>query len=173
LEKTQHNRGSGSPAFLLAQVGAHAAAAFAERLSAYQLTPPHAGVLRQVAQSPGLSQQELAKQLRMHPSRLVSFVDELENKGLLQRQSSAEDRRVYALYLTEAGKTTLDLIGRVSREHQAALCAALSEHERVVLAEMLLRIARDQGLEAGVHPGFGRLGKQSCDPSLKCGGSTD
>ncbi len=171
LAKTGHNRGSGSAAFLLAQVGAHAAANFAERLSPHQLTPPHAGILRLIARSPGLSQQELAKRLRMHASRLVAFVDELENKGLLQRQTSAEDRRVYALHLTEEGKAALDLIGQVAREHQKALCAALSEEERVLLAELLLRIAQDQGLEAGVHPGFGRLTREAGGPTLKGPGS--
>src|ERR1700748_3609123 len=124
-----HNRGSGSAAFLLAQVGAHAAQSFAERLSSHQLTPPHAGILRLIAQSPGLSQQELAKRLRMHASRLVAFVDELESKGLLRRQTSKGDRRVYALHLTQKGKETLTLIGQVAREHQRALCAALSEDE--------------------------------------------
>ena len=103
----------------------------------------------------------------MHASRLVAFLDELETKGFLQRQSSSEDRRVYALRLTDAGKAALDLIGQVAREHQKALCAALNEDERVTLSEMLLCIARDHGLEAGVHPGFGRLGKEACGPPSK------
>jgi DNA-binding MarR family transcriptional regulator len=167
LAKTDHNRDTGSAAFLLAQVGAHAAAIFAERLSPHQLTPPHAGILRLIAQSPGLSQQELAKRLRMHASRLVAFVDELENKGLLQRQTSAEDRRVYALHLTEKGKDTLSLIGQVAREHQKALCAPLSEQEQVLLTELLLRIAHNQGLEANVHPGFSRLTSEACGPASK------
>jgi DNA-binding MarR family transcriptional regulator len=171
VAKTGHNRGSASTAFLLAQVGSHAAANFAERLSPHQLTPPHAGILRLIAQSPGLSQQELANRLRMHASRLVAFVDELENKRLLQRQNSTEDRRVYALHLTREGKAALELIGEVAKQHTKALCAALSEDERVLLADMLLRIARDQGLEAGVHPGFARLTGEVGGPTLKGLGS--
>jgi DNA-binding MarR family transcriptional regulator len=164
MGKDGHNRGSGSAAFLLAQVGAQAAVAFAERLSPHQLTPANAGILRLVAQSPGLSQQELAKRLRMHASRLVAFVDELEKKELLQRKSSAEDRRVYALYLTEKGTETLKLIGQVAREHQRALCAPLSDEEQILLADLLLRIAQSQGLEANVHPGFGRATTDACEP---------
>jgi hypothetical protein len=38
-------RGAASPAFLLAQVGAHAAAKFAERLAALDLTPSLVGTL--------------------------------------------------------------------------------------------------------------------------------
>jgi DNA-binding MarR family transcriptional regulator len=166
MGKDGPNRGSGSVAFLLAQVGAQAAAVFAERLSPHQLTPANAGILRLVSRSPGLSQQQLAKRLRMHASRLVAFVDELEKKDLIQRKSSTEDRRVYALYLTEKGTETLKLIGQVAREHQRALCAPLTDEEQTLLAELLLRIAQSQGLEANVHPGFGHATTDACEPLL-------
>ena len=65
------SRGTESPAFLLAQLGAHAASRFAERLSVLDLAPPHAGILRFVSASGGISQQALAGHLRILPSRLV------------------------------------------------------------------------------------------------------
>jgi hypothetical protein len=37
------------------------------------------------------------------------------------------------------------------------LCAALTDEEREQLAALLKRIADQQGLRPGVHPGFGRL----------------
>jgi hypothetical protein len=51
----------------------------------------------------------------------------------------------------------LEAIGRVAREHQDALLAALSAAERDTLSKLLLRVADDQGLTRGVHPGFARL----------------
>jgi len=54
-----------------------------------------------------------------------------------------------------AGTTRLSVeIGRVEREHQDALCAALSPREREQLADLLFRVAEQQGLTPGVHPGF-------------------
>ena len=53
----------GQPAFLLAQVGAHAATQFAERLGALHLSPPDAGILRLLRIAPGISQQELRQDL--------------------------------------------------------------------------------------------------------------
>lgn len=47
-------------------------------------------------------------------------------------------------------------IGRVARDHQQALCAALSQTECDQLAGLLVRIADEQGLRPGVHPGFHR-----------------
>ncbi len=145
-------------AFLLSQVGAHAAARFAERLEPLGLKPPHAGILVVLQQADGLSQQALGAKLGAFPSRLVALLDELEGRGLVERRDSPTDRRSYALYLTEAGREALDQIGRVAREHQEALCAALDPSERARLAGLLTRIAAQQGLAPGVHPGFRRLG---------------
>jgi DNA-binding MarR family transcriptional regulator len=90
----------------------------------------------------------------MFPSRLVAVLDELEGYGLVERRDNPADRRSYALYLTAAGHRALEQIVRVAREHQAALCAALDETERAQLAGFLGRIADEQGLAPGIHPGF-------------------
>ena len=116
MEKRGSPAGSKHPrstAFLLAQVGAHAAARFAERLRELELAPPHAGILRAVVRSSGMSQQALASLLGMVPSRLVPLLDELEERGLLEQRDHAEDRRLYALYLTDRGIKTMAEIGRV------------------------------------------------------------
>ena len=146
------------PAFLLAQVGAHAAARFAERLGPLKLTPPHAGILRAIKQADGLSQQALGETLGMFPSRLVVVLDELEQRGLVERRDSPADRRSYALHLTEAGDEILEQIGRITRENQEGICTALDEAERVQLKDLLARIAAEQQLTLGVHPGYRRLG---------------
>jgi DNA-binding MarR family transcriptional regulator len=159
--------GAGSAAFLVAQVGAHAAARFAERLSALGLSPSHAGILRILAASPGLSQRALAERLDILPSRLVALLDELEERGLLDRRDDPEDRRSYALHLSKQGRQVLEQVARVAREHQDALCAALTAPERDQLASLLRRIAGQQGLTAGVHPGYRQLGREAPERSPK------
>jgi DNA-binding MarR family transcriptional regulator len=144
-------------AFLLAQVGAHAAAQFAERLASLKLEPAHAGILRAISTKQGLSQRGLAKLIGMFPSRLVLVLDELETAGLVERKADAKDRRTHVLHLTARGKETLQAVGRIAREHQEAVCAALSATERETLATLLSRIANDQHLTAGVHPGYRKL----------------
>jgi len=147
-------------ALLLAQVGAHGAKQFADRLSVLKLTPPHAGILRRLMQSPGISQRELATALGMHTSRLVAVLDEMESLGLLIREANAEDRRTYSLQVTAKGRETMEQIAAISQQHNEALCAALNEEERAVLVGLLQRIADQQGLLRGVHPGFSTLGKK-------------
>ena len=147
-----------STAFLLAQVGARAAALFATRLQELELVPAHAGTLRAIAGNAGISQQALASLLGMVPSRLVPLLDELETRGLVERRDDPEDRRVYAIHLTEKGSRAMAEIGRVARAHDDAVCASLSEKERDLLRSLLSRIADEQKLTPGVHPGFAQVG---------------
>jgi DNA-binding MarR family transcriptional regulator len=154
-------------AFLLAQVGAHAAAKFAERLEPLKLVPAHAGILRAINGESGISQQKLAKLLGMFPSRLVLVLDEMEKSDFLERKASPSDRRTYALHLTAKGRDKLQAIGRIAGEHQDNLCTALSATEQEALKKLLSQIAGEQGLTPGVHPGYKQIGrgtKADCQP---------
>jgi len=150
----------GTSAFLLAQVGAHAAGQFGERLRGLRLVRPHAGILRLIRESPGLSQQELGRRLAILPSQLVALLDELQERGLIERRHDVSDRRSYALHLTASGRNTTEQIGRIAREHDDAICAGLNSGERQQLHGLLSRIANQQGLNPGVHPGYRQLGKK-------------
>jgi DNA-binding MarR family transcriptional regulator len=146
------------PAFLLAQLGAHAASKFAERLSALELAPSDAGILRMLRAQAGLSQQELASRLKIHPSRLVAMLDNLEKRKLVERRPNPDDRRLYSLYLASEGEEVLQKIGKIAREHQQSLLPALNAEERETLTVLLQKIADQQGLVRGVHPGYQRFG---------------
>jgi DNA-binding MarR family transcriptional regulator len=153
--------GSKQPAFLLAQLGAHAASQFAERLGVLELTPADAGILRLLRVEAGPSQQELATRMQIHPSRLVAILDNLEKRGLVERKAHTHDRRLYSIQLTKNGDEILEKIGKVAREHQDTLLFALGKEERDALAGLLLKIADQQGLVRGVHPGYQQLGSST------------
>ena len=144
-------------AFLLAQLGAHAAARFGERVAELDLTPPQTGLLRAVALEPGQSQQALAGHLGMPASRLVALVDGLADRGLLERRRNPDDRRLHALHLTAAGKEMLERVGEIARAHDDDLLGGLDGAERETLQGLLGRVAERQGLTPGVHPGYKRV----------------
>jgi DNA-binding MarR family transcriptional regulator len=136
-------------AFLLAQVGAHAAQRYTERLAELDLTSAQTALLRLVAARPGQSQQSLAKQLGTPATRLVPLVDGLEKRGLIERRRNAEDRRLYAVELSEDGRALVARVAQAGAAHERTMTAALTDDERVVLHELLAKIAEHQSLTAG------------------------
>ncbi len=146
-------------AFLLAQLGHHAATLFAEQMATIDLGPPHAGILRAIAAKPGRSQQALSAQLDMLPSRVVVYVDELEQRGYVERRRNPDDRRLHALHLTAAGKKLMRKLSEIARQHERRLTAALDTEQRTTLRGLLAAVAQQQGLTPHVHPGYRMLGR--------------
>jgi len=146
-------------AFLLSQLGHRSASVFADLIASIDLTPPHAGILRVIAAEPGRSQQALSGQLGLLPSRVVAYVDELEDLGYVERRRNPDDRRLHALYLTPSGKKALSKIGELGRQHERLMTAGLNSEQRDTLRQLLAAIAERQGLTPHVHPGYRTLGR--------------
>jgi DNA-binding MarR family transcriptional regulator len=144
-------------AFLLAQLGAHAADRFAERIQVLGISPPHAGILRLIATGPAYNQLSLGRKLGVFPSRMVILIDQLVAKDLVERKRSETDRRQSTLVLTKKGAHVLERLSGLAAEHEADLCSALTHEERSTLASLCRRIADQQGLTPNVHPGYRKL----------------
>jgi DNA-binding MarR family transcriptional regulator len=143
-------------ALLLSQVGSHVAAEFARRLEPLGLTPSHVGILRVLALRAGISQQELAAAIGAVPSRVVKLLDELGDRGLVERRRSTSDRRHHELHLSPAAVEQLTQVLDVVREHDAAVTKGLSQAELKTLLGLLGKVADAQGIDAVGHPGFGQ-----------------
>ena len=144
-------------AFLLAQVGHRSAQEFARLLKPLKLQPADAGILRLLSLTPGVSQQQLARRLGMHASRLVAILDALEGRGLLIREPHERDRRLYSLRLTAKGGEMMKSLGQAARAHNDLMTAGLDAAERDTIASLLERIAAHHGLVPGIHPGYKEL----------------
>ena len=151
-QRTSETKSDQSTASLLAQLGAHATARLNCRLAVLELVPAHAGILKILAGTPGMSQCTLARALGTLPSRMVGYLDELESKGLLERRLHQSDRRNHALHLTKAGRAAYRATSRLAQEHQQALLAGLSKQQQIQLAELLSCVANQQGLISGPVP---------------------
>ncbi len=138
-------------AFLLSQVGSLASSRFAERTREIGLTPSDAGVLRLLGRTPGLSQRSLADRLGAVPSRIVSLIDSLETRGLVERVRSSMDRRNYELRLTSQGDERLAELRRIAEEHEAELLSPLSREQATQLEELLSVLAGSAALDPDLH----------------------
>jgi DNA-binding MarR family transcriptional regulator len=93
------------------------------------------------------------------PSRVVAYVDELEDLGYVERRRNPDDRRLHALYLTPSGKKALNKIGELGRQHERLMTAGLDTEQHDTLRHLLAVIAERQGLTPHVHPGYRTLGR--------------
>jgi len=139
-------------AYLLSQVGAHSSRRWHDRLAPIGLDPRSVLVLRHVGAEEGRTQASLSASLDVPPSKIVGIVDELEQRGLLERRANPTDRRAHALWMTSRGRKALDEVMAVSRAHELDICAGLSEADRHQLIELLSVVASEQGLARGGHP---------------------
>ncbi|CUR56575.1 MarR family transcriptional regulator [metagenome] len=138
--------------FLLAQLGTHRHRRFAERLAPLALHPRHFGLLSHLALDEGRSQQALSVALGVHRSAMVTLVDDLERRGLVERRRDPSDRRAYTLHLTPVGRELLARLRLLAEDDEGELMSVLDPAEREQLVSLLQRLAESQGLVAGVHP---------------------
>lgn len=141
-------------ALLLSQLGAYSAGELARRLAPLDLTPAHVGVLRVLALRPGINQQELAEAIGAVPSRVVKLLDELGDRGLVERRRSESDRRHHELHLASTARTTLDAVLATVVEHDREIGAGLTAPERRELVALLTKLSAARGIGGRGHPGY-------------------
>jgi len=114
-----------------------AVAIFLEETASQAITPVQYAALQTVANRPGLDQRTLAQAIGYDTSTIAGVIDRLEARGLLERQASAEDRRVRLLAPTRAGRTLLAQAIPGMLRAQERILAPLPEAERAVFQRML------------------------------------
>lgn len=127
-------------AFLLTRLGGRQANRFGELLSPLGLRRKQFAVMNLVALGDGPSQQEVGASMELDPSGLIATIDGLEDRGWLERQRSAGDRRRHELRLTEAGTEKLAEGRAAALARARELTAPLSARERKTLLGLLERL---------------------------------
>lgn len=96
----------------------------------FDLTSVQFAALDAVAQRPGIDQASLAATIGFDRATIGGVVERLEQKGLVQRVVSAQDRRARQLHLSPAGGQLLAAVRPVVEALQADILAPLSRQER-------------------------------------------
>ncbi|BAL23844.1 MarR family winged helix-turn-helix transcriptional regulator [Azoarcus sp. KH32C] len=93
-----------SVGYLLTQVRGRMVAAIDAELAPLDITWAQWGILLQLANGKAETAAELCRNSGCDTGSMTRMLDRLEQKGLMRRERSAEDRRVVHLRMTEAGK---------------------------------------------------------------------
>lgn len=96
-----------------------------------------------IVDTPGLNQGQLADALAIERPNLVRIVDELEDRGLIQRCKSPNDRRAYALRATQEGRKVLSRASAALRRFELSLVNGLSPKEIEALHNALQQIEKN------------------------------
>ena len=111
-----------------------------EALATHDLRLPHFAVRTALSDFGPLPQHELADRLAINRSHLVGYLDDIEQRGLVQRERDPHDRRRQNVALTPSGRTQLRRLHDVALRSQAEFLRVLTEHEQQTLVTLLRRV---------------------------------
>ncbi|THD80850.1 MarR family transcriptional regulator [Aliigemmobacter aestuarii] len=97
-------------------------------------------VLRLIDDQPGTTFAEIAKSTGFERSLTSRIIQGLLSSGLIERQNSAEDARVFRLLTTEKGKATRQVARTISDRLEVILTDPLSVQELRALNDILARL---------------------------------
>jgi DNA-binding MarR family transcriptional regulator len=87
-----------------------------------------------------LSQTDLASRLGMRKAAAGTLIEGLEEKRLVERRRSPEDRRLQLVSITEAGRELVDQVDHMAEDLGTQYRRGISREERVQLVSVLRRL---------------------------------
>ena len=113
---------------------------FAKGPGEQDVTPGLFGVLVIIEANPDLKQSDLARAAHLDRSTVVTIIDNLERRGLVERRAALHDRRSNAIRLTAAGAGLLRKLKRQVSQHEKRLLSNFSDAERTLFFKLLQKV---------------------------------
>ena len=130
----------GSTLFLLARMGYALKARLVEEFEQAGFSIYQYGVLATLGEGACGTQAMIADVLQLDRSQLVGVLDELEERGLVERQRDPNDRRRHAVSLTSEGKRQLVKLRKLVKGIEEAALEPLEPRSRDLLHKALLTL---------------------------------
>ena len=106
------------------------------------LRPVLVAMLAVIDRNPGIIQTAVGNALGVQRANLVPLVNEVSERGWVERRPAPKDKRAYALYLTPAGEELLEeALSRIA-DHEKRLFGRLTQRERETLMRLLAKVGR-------------------------------
>ena len=113
------------------------------RFAELGLNLSEASLLAYVEESGALTQTRLAERLGIGRAAMGSVIDSLEKRGLVERNPDPDDRRVWLVDLTAAGKEMVQQVTERDLVLRKELRAGISRDDRQKLAEVLVALGNN------------------------------
>ncbi len=106
----------------------------------FDITLPRFDLMAQLERHPGgLRMGELSKRMMVTSGNITGITDQLEQEKLVVRTADAEDRRVYSVKLTAAGRRAFKRMAAVHEAWITELLAGLSVQDK---SQMILLLSQ-------------------------------
>lgn len=112
-------------------------------LARHDLKMGNFSVLAAIGDAPGIAPIRLAENLGIERSNLVAILDDLGQRGLINRRASPNDRRSYELHRTKAGDIVFAAALADVQDHEARVFAGLDPAERAELIRLCQKLWLD------------------------------
>jgi len=109
-------------------------------LSDLKLYRGQAPVLLLLSERNGLTQKEIAEELKVKPSTVTLILRRMKKRGLISSVRDERDKRYTKIYLTEEGKKFICKLKRVFKQLEEECFKDFSEEEKKLLMDFFRRI---------------------------------
>jgi DNA-binding MarR family transcriptional regulator len=113
---------------------------FLERMAVYGLKPVDFSVMSVIVHNPGVTSRQLCASLNILPPNLVSLIQSLDSRGLVERQPHPHDGRAVGLHPTKKGKALMVQAEATASELERNVGGKLTPNQAQTLVTLLQKI---------------------------------
>jgi DNA-binding MarR family transcriptional regulator len=113
---------------------------FLERMAVYGLKPVDFSVMSVIVHNPGVTSRQLCASLNILPPNLVSLIQSLDSRGLIERQPHPHDGRAVGLHPTKKGKALMVQAEATASELERNVGGKLTPNQAQTLVTLLQKI---------------------------------
>ena len=113
---------------------------FLERMAVYGLKPVDFSVMSVIFHNPGVTSRQLCASLNILPPNLVSLIQSLDSRGLVERLPHPHDGRAVGLHPTKKGKALMMQAEATASELERNVGGKLTPSQAQTLVTLLQKI---------------------------------
>lgn len=113
---------------------------FQDKLEPFGLTPFHWVVLCCLWEQDGLATSDIGERLCQVGGTLTGVIDRMEERGLVRRERDQRDRRIWRIWLTEAGRNLEEILPPLASELREKALQGFSSAEQHQLSGYIDRV---------------------------------
>ena len=112
-------------------------------LAKYNLCSAHRTFIRKIYENPGITRDTLKTIVHVHPSNTTRIIDDLEEKGYIEKKTLDSDKRICELFPTKNLEEVYNFLKSVEDEWIGIMTNNLSIDEKKEFDRLLLIVTKN------------------------------